>query len=503
MLRLSFIFFALGLISLTVNHFKRKEINPFDLGRYQMAESSYFPLSVHCDEAKTGFLEFHGRAITHGDFLPKSPREVVRDQLKYIDGFVDHSDHSKTRFVPHLKKDFEILKVQKISYPVEVYLNKVGVNPSFYPEKTLERWYRKGARATEVTYKAKVKVTRCREAQDHHDLILPLDPYLAYWYVPKDKWVETTYESPSTKITATPCAHEMIALVKEPSQYWNVWKPQAKKCLGLLKENLHTGLFKGTFIPEEKKSKRIEFSHLAHEKDEIHISFISGLLESEKTQKNLKKIRTVLDDLNAIDKIDKEKQKDQDTATLATLTFMHLMKKLARHTHWTAKDLKDHFIIESKGKLLHSKKPITIQIYLGPTVGYPEGRLHWPFLSNALKKSDFIFYTGHAALGWSFTLENLKENSDFKTFENTPDHQFIAVLSCSSISYFGEDFIKERKLAGKTTDFLRTGFDDNSYLIVPAMIQYIDLELAGKHYSLESILKSHLLPNYDIHLTRN
>ena len=102
-----------------------------------------------------------------------------------------------------------------------------------------------------------------------------------------------------------------------------------------------------------------------------------------------------------------------------------------------------------------------------------------------------------------FSLENLKKNSDFKGFQNTPQNQFIAVLSCSSISYFGEDFIRERKRLGKTTDFLRTGFDDHSYQVTPSIIQYVDLELAGKQYSLKSILESHLAPGYDVHLTRN
>ena len=502
MLRLSAIFFILGLASLLYNHLKVKTPHPFALENYRMEGPAYFPLSVRCDGARVGSLDFQGRAIAHGDFLPKNPEELVRDQLKYIDGFVDYIDHSNTRLVPHLEKNFDILTVKKIPYPVDVFLDKIEVDSSHYPDEVLGKWYKKGAEAMEVTYRAVVKATRCKTPQESYDLILPLDPYLAYWYVPKDKRVEMAY-GPEKKALTTPCAHRLMVQFKYPNMYWNVWMPRAKACGGFLREDLHLGLFRAAFTPGPREQKRVEFSYLNDQRDRIDISFVSGLLHPMDTDENLKNIRKLLENINSIDEIDREKQKGQDTATLATLTFMHLMRTLARDIHWSAEDRRDHLIFKSEGRLIHSKRPLSIQIYLGPTVDYQKGRLHWQFLSDALKRSDFIFYSGHSGMGYTLTLENLKKNSNFKTFENTPAHQFIAVLSCSSISYFGRDFIEGRNLSGRTTDFLLTGFDDHSYQLVPAVIQYIDLELAGRPYSLKSILTSHLSPDYDVHLTRN
>ena len=106
-------------------------------------------------------------------------------------------------------------------------------------------------------------------------------------------------------------------------------------------------------------------------------------------------------------------------------------------------------------------------------------------------------------MGWTFSLENVKKYSKFKSFEHSPKNQLIAVLSCSSLSYFGADFVEARKNLGKTTDLLLTGFDDHSYQVTPSVIQYIDLHLSRKQYSLESILNSHLKEGYDVHLTRN
>ena len=152
--------------------------------------------------------------------------------------------------------------------------------------------------------------------------------------------------------------------------------------------------------------------------------------------RNLEKVRGVLKSLNTLEQTDQQSWQGQDPATLGTFTFMHLMKRLAENVHWSAEDLGDHLIFKGLGRLVHSQRTISIQIYLGPTVDYQKGRRHWGFLSDALRDSDFIFYSGHAGMGYTFSFDNLKKYSDFKGFEHTPQNQFIAVLSCSSISYF-------------------------------------------------------------------
>ena len=210
----------------------------------------------------------------------------MEQQLKYIDGLVDYTNHSKARFVPHREKNFEILEVKNIGYPIDIFLDRVQVDSSRYPDEALARWYKKGGNATQVSYLAKVKVTRCKSVENKCDLVLPLDPYFAYWYVPKDKRVEMVYGN--VKSVTTPCAYKSMAHLRNPSSYWNTWKPGAKDCKGLLKKNLHVGIFKARFIPENIERKKIEFPHL---KNEIKISLISGLLHPISTDENLKMAR--------------------------------------------------------------------------------------------------------------------------------------------------------------------------------------------------------------------
>ena len=432
MLKVSFILFLLGTLGLALSRKGEvKENHPFDLKFYKKNTVSSFPLSVNCNKASTGYLNFEGRAIAHGDFtdiqnLKENPTILVKRQLKYLDGLVDHIDHSRIRFVPHWKKTFKVLKIKETQYPVNVFLDKVDVNPSYYPQGSLGRWYEKGRKAIEVSYRAQVKVTRCvnssKSVPTEYNLTLPLDPYLAYWYVPKAQRVEMVYH-PKVKMMTTPCASKTMAQLKHPNMYWNVWKPNANGCKNHLKENIHIQNFSANFVPHNLKPQKIEFSHLQN-KDQIKISIISGLLHPIETSENLKNTRALLDHINSIDKIDKEKLKDQDTATIATLTFMHLMKELAKNIRWSVDNFKDHLIFKTQGLLARSNKPVSIQIYLGPTTDYQKGKRHWGFLANALKDSDFIFYSGHAAMGYTFSLENLKK---YSTFKNLPPHQNLWV----------------------------------------------------------------------------
>ena len=97
---------------------------------------------------------------------------------------------------------------------MDIFLDRVEVDSSHYPYKTLEKWYKKGSDAVEVNYQAKVKVTRCKGAENEHDLVLPLDPYFAYWYVPKEKRVEMAYGN--VKSPTTPCAYKLMAHFETP-----------------------------------------------------------------------------------------------------------------------------------------------------------------------------------------------------------------------------------------------------------------------------------------------
>lgn len=506
----SIIFTCIGIVTHLLNHYQKTNRieSSFDLRSYSKNSSNNFPFSVNCENSKTGYLEFHGSVIAEKSFsefneLEADPRRLALYQLKYVDGLLDHQSHERIRFVPYFEKQVEVLTVKKIKYPIDIHLDEIPHDSTLYPRNIMGSTITKGSEALEVTYKARVKVTACSNSKkvlkEKVEIILPLDPYLAYWYIPKDKRVEMTYH-PKVKMITTPCSSKVMAQLRLPSMYWNTWKPSAKDCT--LEHGKHIAQFKAEFIPIDIQKKTVQFNHLKM-KNKIKISLVNGLLSPEDTEINLSRARSLLPLINEPEKIAKEKFKGQDVAVMATFSLHQTMKRLSVDTKWTYKDFKDHIVFNVSGKLLHSHKKFELEIYLGPSVNYQTGRLHWDFLASALRKSDFIFYSGHAGLGSTFSLNELNNAVGFVNFKDSPENQFIGVLSCSSASYFGDDFIRERMKLSKTTDFLLTGFDDHAYEIVPAVIQYIDLELSGNDYSLKSILESHLPKNHDIHLTRN
>jgi hypothetical protein len=513
--RLSLVLFTLGVIGVVVqlnwSHIiGAKAPHPFDLKNYSKAESDQaFPLVTNCSNAQVGYLNFTSKVLVHEDVLSikglkNNHEEIVQAQLRYFDGLVDFDYSKELRFVPHHEKKIKILSVKNKTYPLEVKVDKWDAGE--YPAEFFERSYKKGAGALDIEYEAKLKVTQCsKQAKNTYEIVLPLDPYLAYWYVPESQRVNLTF-SPEHSMITTPCAATMMAELKHPSMYWNVWKPKATvedfSCSQFLQDEVHVAKSAVVFKPLKVEKKKLEYSFLK-DKEKINISLINGTAFPDKTSVLLDRARPLLKNINDFSKISNQELKNQDISVLATLATMNMFHKIANHLDWKLIDNEDHFIFETSGTLLHSGKPFEISIYLGPSVEYQEGRKHWSFLADALKKSDFIFYNGHAGMGTAFTVKSVKNNGGLKDFKESPSHQLIAILSCSSISYFGDDFKQERSKLGKATDLILTGFDNNAYRVMPAMIQFVDLSLAGQDYDLQKLLSFHLSENEDIHLTRD
>lgn len=241
--------------------------------------------------------------------------------------------------------------------------------------------------------------------------------------------------------------------------------------------------FSYKFVNKEK----INFSFL-QQHDELKIVLINGLLYRDMPSENLKGIRSHLNNINQIEKMDKNSIKQLDLAVTTTFTLMHLMRKLATNIDWKVKEFTDYFVFETTGQLKHSRKKFNFKIYLGPTISLHGNNLHWNFLKKAMGTADFVFYNGHAEKGKTFSLQQIKKNSNFTNFSNSPQHQLYAILSCSSLKYFGSDIAKARSKLGKVTDLMLTGFDNQAYEVVAQLIQYLDLDLDKKNYSLSSII---------------
>jgi hypothetical protein len=498
------LFFVLGISVISCGLVGPEQQHQYDLKNYRENTKDSFSLLLNCKNGVDGYLKFSGSAIAHPDFielktLKKTPKLLVREQLKYIYGFLNNRPYQFKTFLPHQELEIQILSMTEAKYPSNVLTVKGGTR------------YSKGVIALEVFYKAKIKVTKCKETHQSDEysltqLILPRDPYLAFWYLLDDRNIQALNTQDKLMRRKPLCASKYISELKTTSDYWNYWNPSAKgkgfDCAITLKEQNNLELLEVKFSSSKENNGVISFKAL-QAKQELKFSLISGLLYPKKTSESLAKALPLMKNINTIELIDPNLIKELDLSFTATFTIMHLMKKLANNIFWEVKKKKDHFIFTTKGTLKHSKKKFVFDIYLGPTVSYQEGELHWSFLAKALSQSDFIFYSGHAELGQSFSLANLKKYSQFKTSKISPHYQLIAILSCSSLNYYGDDFITERKRYQKTTDMLLTSFDDHAYEVTPLIIQYLDLDLAGEKYSLSSMFKNRLGDQFRIHLSRH
>jgi hypothetical protein len=515
--KLSLLFTIIGSIALGYKFLSKSEsISPsssFNESRYKTnTEKEYFPLSANCENPQIGFLEFKNDVYAHEDFvkfykLNEKPDKLVKDQLKFIDGYLDHLDNKNFKFVPHHQKDFSIVSTQVVKYPTDLVIDKIPVDHSLYPDSIFERPINNGQKALKISYKARVKVTKCsnKRGSENFDIILPKDPYLAFWYVPLKARV-LLVQSRKHKSITNPCSNKLMAELKYPNMYWNVWKPLAKEkrfdCSKLLKLRDHLQLAKSKFKPLVPVKKLVSYEYLK-EKKKLKISLISGFVEGGSPLKINQNAKQLVDYVNKLKEIRKKDFVIQDIGVRASYTVVGLMNKISSNSSWKVNSFKDYSVITGSGTLLNSSKDYIMDIYIGATVDYQDGTKHWAFLADALEQSDFIFYSGHAGMGTTFTLKNVFQNSKLKSLAKSPNSQFIAVFSCSSISYFGEDFINERSNYSKQTDFLLTGFDGHAYQLTPAVMQFIDLKLSGRKVAFKEVLESHLEHDFDIHLTRN
>lgn len=517
MYKLTLLFSIIGFTALGYKYATKPNIttlsSSFDESRYTSSkEIEYFPLSANCDNPQTGFLDFESEVYAHEEFvkfynLDVMPKKLVEKQLKFIDGYLDHLEDKSYKFVPHKEKTFSILNIEKVSYPSDFIVDKIEVDNSLYPNFILGKHLKKNQEALRVSYKARVKVTKCAKSESNEKLtiILPKDPYLAFWYVPKNSRVLIIQDEAHKTIT-NPCSNKLMAELKYPNMYWNVWKPLAKEsrfdCKELLNKDNHLEIVKSNFLPIKAKKKIVSYEYL-RDTEVLKVSLISGFVSDDsplELTNEAKKLVPFVNKLKDVKPVDFIKQ---DIGVRSTYTMIGLMNKISSDSKWSARTFEDYTIIKGSGKLLNSSKKYSMEIFIGATVDYQNGTKHWNFLADALNNSDFIFYSGHAGMGTAFTVPNIYKNTQLKNLKKSPQNQFIAVFSCSSISYFGDDFVKERNLYSKQTDFLLTGFDKHAYQLTPAVLQFIDLKLSGKDISFKNILESHLDKDSDIHLTRN
>lgn len=479
---------------------KTKVSNPFIDQSFERDVPENFPLTVNCASPRRGHLRFIATALTTQQLaefhqVPSSLEKLARAQLKFTNGYFNFQDQQGLQVIPLAGAKVKILTQKKSTYPFDVVIDPQEDNPSLYPPQFLKNSVvEKGSPALSVSYQAELPVLLCLpngQAPTQVSITLPLDPYLSFWLVaPADRQSLTYFR---LKGKTNPCSFPEMLDLKYPSMHWYVWKPDAKgsvhDCQRLLQGKVLT--VEAQFHESAPTPQALEFNGIAPS-EEVRFSLISGFLAKRPTAEAIQAFRESLGHLDDLLKMPRPLIQRQDPSALATLTIAHTLKDLGSIESWKIEDHGTNIVLRTRGQLKHSGRKFRMDMFIGPTVEYQEGEKHWKFLADALKHSHFIFYSGHAGMGTGFSLKQLRQHIGDFTLDQAPSYQMIAILSCFSAAYFGQDFVQERARAHRQTDILLTTSEGHHFLLTPAVIQYLDMKWARKKVGLTESLKRFL-----------
>ncbi len=465
-----------------------------------------FPLDVHCAEGQRVELSFQSELVVHAEIieiqkLKKNWVLAAEEQLKFLNGQWSTQDRQGQRVVLLGGQTVSILDVAPTSYPLNLVIDDVEGQDAQYGLRP-QQWKR-GDRAMRIRYKMHRQAILCGKKKP---LIaaLPIDPYGAFWTVPKKSRRELTFHE--VKKITNPCAHNHMAELAAPHLFWYAWHPFRTAPLDCEQELKESVLSINVAVqPVVVRPETVSYSFLK-QADPLRVSLIQGLMKSEKELPGgLKRAHALLSDplllhwLSPPQRLPVEKLEGQDVSVLSTLDILLGLQAAIELKSIEYRALGDALRLDVTGYRKGTKNRFEMQIFVGTTVNYMPGVKPWDFLREALTSSDFIFYNGHADAGHAFKLSHLQRSKEIAL----PEYQFIGIISCFSTAYFGEDFLALRNRPGLTTDMLLVGFEGYPFSLVLAVIDFTDKASRGlAKNSFSQALQTYLNPTQNVHIER-
>lgn len=453
------------------------------------------PLSANCNFPRFDKISFESVAISPLSVASHSSQEnaalsIALEQVKFARGYYQLETGRPVRLIPFAESDVKILKVDRVPYGQKLLLDNVPKLYNSIPQKLVGTFVTESTPALKVTYAVSMEVMTCNETGiTDLPLILPRDPYLAYWYLPEQKRMELTFGQTRAKVN--PCGHAQIAEMSSPKHYWYVWKPEARQgnvdCRELLREGKEILKVKVSRQGMSTSPVDMDFHELKETKI-IKIVQIFGYGASQDSIRWASQARKLIPFIQDITKAPKSLQVNQDVSTIGMFDLVKTINGLAKMGPWTTKFGETFLELHARGKFHLSGKEISVSLRLGPTTSYQTGEKHWEFLESSLKDAHFIFYSGHADMGKAFDLSAIKK------LEQVPDYQFFGIMSCFANSYFEKSILNLRS-PSQTTDLLTTAYEGKPFMISHIMLTYLDARLAQKTFSLHRILEEHFGTN--------
>lgn len=489
--------FAFGITMIVLSYFSKNHKS-----EQSRKLKDTIPFYLGCDSPEEGSITVDGNLVVHQDFvekfdLIKNPKAAVSYQLSYLQGYFYYSSNQARLITEDIAEiNIKSTKVTKYNRDLEIVKDDRYFHylyPKSYGDITK---IKRDDQALEIKYSAKINSIKCLDFSSENIYAkLPIDPYLAYWSLPQEKF--KTFKAFGRTTLTNPCVSLRYIQVSYPPDFWYFWKPDASG-IDFFKEkyNCNADLIIGKDIIVPKinfKSKKVtKFNNnilkLLEGKD-LKLSVILGLINKHKSS-DFEEISKVISNKNLVENILQtwtmkgndftRSHKDLDPSLWAVINNIKEIQKISSDLTWQYSKNKDSGIVTLRGRLNKTKRKYEVKIYIGAIGKYNKYDEHWKFLKTSLKESQFILYISHSDYGKNFDIYKVKEklnlnNEEFDKLINTQPYQLYGALNCFSTTYHSVDYfsLRHKEL---TSDILLMASEGYTLRIPFGILNYFDKE---------------------------
>ena len=354
----------------------------------------------------------------------------------------------------------EILNIEDATYPIFAEFEADYEIAGFPPEASryLERLLplgkiEKGEPAVKISYIFEANEYLCLNSKNASDVnaikhIQPVDPYLAYFYVPKMQRRPISHPHRELTYHINPCLNP--GYIDDggvsPFGLWYYWRPfieghdkdkQSFDCNLFYREGVTVNTVPVTFTENTPKATvSLDLEKFDISDRPIKTSLFLGAYRNKNFQPFVvedveRLIHLYTSSIELKEATDNLPYKKYDPALSSLLIVTW---KIGKHLDIIKKEIevKENYVkLILKGKLKLSKKDLELGIYLSPSSEKSPGYENFSrFAAENFLTSDIFIYEGHSADGTVFNgaFQELKN----KTNSSKLKYQILGLFSCSS-----------------------------------------------------------------------
>ena len=471
---------------------------------------------------------FLNQKFSPQELTPSLTIELIQKHIRYIQTSLPHYDKSLApRFVTLPFESSTVLnhKIEKTKYPFDLKLYTQSIRPYFlkmiekrtdFDSLYLQNALARGKTSSndpgiKISYQASLKIVHC-DSQDqklHPSTYLPMDPFLAFWFVPEANQVQKVNLALKADEKITPCASDDFIYDQDPYYYWHYWSlnsdPRCQKAH--IQDSFQKFSLSSIETSPLKTSHPLKLDFLKNLQRPLKITvnltmidddspFVPELFDASLTAR-VEQIMTTQEFASAREQINQLEKYDISMRT--GLAFS-----------WALKEISDDFKFEQTaldemlfqwtitGKFKKSQKPYQVEVTVGSAMKEMASyEAFYQALNKGLAQSDIVYFGGHSGTGKNLAKDRIYEQTlgHFSELEATqaPAQQIVFLMTCYALRYFPTDafpnlhpeFVRDILY----TASLPGGYDSRLLL---GMLEQIDQTLAGhQHLPLQQWLSKY------------